>query len=156
MRYFPLKVPILILFVLCIFGATAKDFVSSTTGTLQIQSPSRIQDNIDTYYSSINPSATDLELKTQLKALINPHIVHTYDEAWVAFAQLDRFSPTFPCDTNITHIPDVYSSYCWSMDKVTPGGECGNYQKEGDCFNREVRSLEIFLFYLSSLILREI
>lgn len=36
-------------------------------------------------------------------------------------------------------IPDIYSSYCWITAKdITPsGGECGNYKKEGDCFNRE-------------------
>lgn len=91
----------------------------------------------DDYYSSIDPTATNNDLKTQLKALINPHVVIAYDDAWIAFADLDRYTPFYPCDTNSTHIPDVYSSYCWSQEKVTPGGECGNYAKEGDCFNRE-------------------
>ena len=31
-------------------------------------------------------------------------------------------SPTYPCDSNMTHIPDVYSSYCWSVEKVAQGG----------------------------------
>lgn len=31
----------------------------------------------------------------------------------------------------------MYSTYCWTTEKVTPGGECGNYKKEGDCYNRE-------------------
>jgi len=35
-------------------------------------------------------------------------------------------------------IPDVYSAYCWHTEKgLSHGGECGNYSKEGDCFNRE-------------------
>eukprot|EP01031_Cornospumella_fuschlensis_P044148 gene44148-53971_t len=54
-----------------------------------------------------------------------------------AFPDIDVYLPTYPCDQNVSHIPDVYSTYCWSTDKVTPGGECGNYKKEGDCFNRE-------------------
>ena len=34
--------------------------------------------------------------------------------------------------------PDVYSGFCWKNEgNVTTGGECGNYKKEGDCFNRE-------------------
>ena len=45
---------------------------------------------------------------------------------------------SYPCDVNSSHIPDIYSSYCWSPEPNLPtGGECGNYKKEGDCFNRE-------------------
>ena len=83
-------------------------------------------------------SATDQELKSQLHDLINPHIVFDYDSVWNAFANIDKYLPTYPCDpTNSSHIPDVYSSYCWSPDKISTGGECGNYKQEGDCYNRE-------------------
>ena len=37
----------------------------------------------------------------------------------------------------MSHIPDVYSSFCWDPEKIESGGECGNYHTEGDCFNRE-------------------
>jgi endonuclease I len=85
-------------------------------------------------------TATDLNLKSQLHDLINPHIVFDYDTAWDAFANIDQYLPTYPCDPspeNSSHIPDIYSSYCWSPEKITPGGECGNYKQEGDCYNRE-------------------
>jgi len=89
------------------------------------------------YYSSIDASATNDELKKQLKDLINPHTVFTYDEVWNAFTDVDKNLITYPCNQNASYIPDVYSSYCWSPEKTTTGGECGNYKKEGDCFNRE-------------------
>jgi endonuclease I len=92
---------------------------------------------VEQYYSNIDMSATDNDLKLQLKNLINPHIVFDYDTAWDAFADIDKYLPTYNCDANASHIPDVYSTYCWAPDKVTPGGECGNYKKEGDCYNRE-------------------
>lgn len=89
------------------------------------------------YYSDINFQLENYELKLELKNLINPHIVFDYDTAWAAFEDIDRYLPTYQCDDNVTHIPDIYSTYCWAPDKVVPGGECGNYKKEGDCFNRE-------------------
>lgn len=73
----------------------------------------------------------------QLQDLINPHTVIPYDSAWTAFAEIDKYLNHYPCDSNMTYIPDVYSSYCWTTDKQVPGGECGNYKMEGDCFNRE-------------------
>ena len=101
-------------------------------------------DNLDStsyyyadYYGGIDFTATNDDLKKQLHDLINPHTVISYDDVWNAFPTIDIFLPRYPCDVNTSHIPDVYSAYCWSADKVTPGGECGNYQKEGDCFNRE-------------------
>ena len=54
---------------------------------------------------------------------------------------VDVYLPGYPCDTNnATHIPDIYSSYCWTPEKLSSGetgGECGNYHEEGDCYNRE-------------------
>jgi len=90
------------------------------------------------YYSSIDPSAVDDDLKGQLQVLTANHKVFEYDDVWAIFASVDQLLPTYPCDTNSSHIPDVYSSYCWDpeQNQVT-GGECGNYKKEGDCFNRE-------------------
>jgi endonuclease I len=89
------------------------------------------------YYAGINANAVDDDLKGQLKALTNPHTVITYDDVWTAFPTIDIYLPRYPCDSNSSHIPDVYSAYCWEPDQATTGGECGNYKKEGDCFNRE-------------------
>jgi endonuclease I len=89
------------------------------------------------YYDGIDLTATDDALKEQLFYLINPHIVLDYDAVWTAFETVDLYLNTYPCDSDPSHIPDVYSAYCWSPEKVDQGGECGNYKKEGDCFNRE-------------------
>lgn len=90
------------------------------------------------YYSAINPSAVNDDLKGQLKALINPHKVLDYDTVWSAFADTGPTLPGYPCNSDKTHIPDIYSSYCWTLEQnMSKGGECGNYAKEGDCFNRE-------------------
>jgi len=102
-----------------------------------ITSTTKPQLKADSYYANINMTATNGDLKGQLKALINPHVVFDYDDVWQAFVTIDQQLPGYPCDNNASHIPDIYSSYCWSTDKIVPGGECGNYKAEGDCFNRE-------------------
>jgi endonuclease I len=95
-------------------------------------------DDGDDYYADINPDAVNDDLKGQLKALTNPHKVYTYDEVWTAFDSVDVYLPRYPCSANLSYIPDVYSTYCWEPDNLsTSGGECGNYKKEGDCYNRE-------------------
>lgn len=95
-------------------------------------------DDASDYYANIDPKAVDDDLKLQLKELINPHTVYDYDEVWNAFPSIDIYLPGYPCDSaNASHIPDIYSTYCWSTEKDVQGGECGNYKKEGDCFNRE-------------------
>jgi hypothetical protein len=94
-------------------------------------------DYVEDYYAGIDASATDDVLKGQLQELIYPHTVYTYDDVWGAFSVVDENLPQYPCDANLTHIPDIYSTYCWSTEQGVSGGECGNYKKEGDCFNRE-------------------
>ena len=90
------------------------------------------------YYASIDPTLKDDAMKAALQTLINPHTVISYDAVWGAFDQVDRTMPGYPCNpTNATYIPDVYSSTCWNPVSGIQGGECGNYKKEGDCFNRE-------------------
>lgn len=89
------------------------------------------------YYSSIDFTSQNDILRGQLKTLINPHVVFDYDTVWKAFANIDQYLPTYPCNQNLSYIPDIYSKYCWKTEKITPGGECGNYAKEGDCYNRE-------------------
>ena len=93
---------------------------------------------VSLYYSSIDFSLNNNDLKKSLKELIFPHRVIDYDTVWSAFPTVDIYLPRYPCNTNTTFIPDVYSSYCWNPEKnLVTGGECGNYKKEGDCFNRE-------------------
>lgn len=99
---------------------------------------SDISSDISQYYEGIDLSATDLTLKTSLKARINPHTVLSYDDIWTAFDTVYRNLANYPCNSNnSTFIPDIYSAYCWDPEKLSTGGECGNYAKEGDCFNRE-------------------
>ena len=99
-------------------------------------------DGAESYYENIDTTATDDDLKGQLFALINPHTVISYDEAWAAFAKVDLALPAYPCSsTNASEISDIYSNFCWETyhlpDSNDTGGECGNYHKEGDCYNRE-------------------
>ena len=84
------------------------------------------------YYADIDFDLTDEALKQQLHNLINPHTVVSYGDVWDAFRDVDHYLPTYPCDSNADNIPDVYSTYCWPKSK-----QCGNYRKEGDCYNRE-------------------
>lgn len=98
---------------------------------------SEVDDSYD-YYVNIDPKLVDDEMKGQLKNLTNPHTVYSYDDVWTAFPTIDIYLPRYPCDVNASHIPDVYSAYCWEPDNSsTTGAQCGNYKKEGDCFNRE-------------------
>lgn len=100
--------------------------------------PPAYPQTVTEYYSSIDPAAKGDALKLQLQQLISPHRVLTYDQVWDAFPSVDIYLPGYPCDSNSSHIPDIYSSYCWAPEKnLATGGECGNYKKEGDCYNRE-------------------
>lgn len=91
------------------------------------------------YYTGVDASALDAALKQQLHALIEVKTTLTYDAVWEAFAVVDRYLSGYPCNpSNESFIPDIYSGYCWAPEhNLTTGGECGNYKKEGDCFNRE-------------------
>ena len=88
------------------------------------------------YYAGINASSTGTPLKQQLQTLVANHTVLTYDAVWAALAQVEPYLDAHCNGTNGT-IPDVYSANCWLPMKAPQGQECGNYKKEGDCFNRE-------------------
>jgi endonuclease I len=71
-------------------------------------------------------------LQQALHDIIDNHTVLTYSELWTAFQKTDKKS----------------DSYVWDMYSDIPGGtagyvfvfgqnQCGNYSKEGDCYNRE-------------------
>jgi endonuclease I len=111
--------------------------LSAVVGGNALSRPLKAKDAGD-YYDGIDMSATDLELKTQLHDLINPHTVLSYDDAWDAFADISEAVPGPACDPkNSTLLHDVYSTYCWIPEYTGEGGQCGSYHTEGDCFNRE-------------------
>jgi len=89
------------------------------------------------YYSTIDFSATNDDLKNQLHSLISIKTTLLYDDIWNAFKTVDTALTGYPCDDSASDIPDIYSSNCWVPVKNVTKGECGNYKKEGDCFNRE-------------------
>jgi len=92
---------------------------------------------IPDYYSGINMSATNDDLKGQLQKLVSKKTVISYDGVWKAFAAVDKHLEGYPCSSDLTQIPDIYSGFCWTPKKNVFRGECGNYKKEGDCYNRE-------------------
>lgn len=90
------------------------------------------------YYNSIDPMATDQDMKKQLHALLQKRTTISYERVWQAFAVVDAYLPNYPCNKAEPNlISDVYSNFCWKNEKITPGGQCGNYVQEGDCYNRE-------------------
>ena len=87
------------------------------------------------YYKNINASRGDL--KAQLTPLLANHTHLSYQAIWGEFEAVDPFLSSH-CASDADTIPGVYSAVCWKSEKNLPtGGECGNYKKEGDCFNRE-------------------
>jgi endonuclease I len=83
------------------------------------------------YYLSAD-GKTGVELKQALHDIIKGHTVSTYDELWTHFMTTDSRA----------------DGKVWDMYSDIPGGtppyvytfgtdQCGNYQKEGDCYNRE-------------------
>jgi endonuclease I len=84
------------------------------------------------YYKNIDPDKG--LLKEQLQPLLFDHTVISYSADWGALGKVDRDLNT-KCKAPL--IPDIYSANCWNVAKGGSKGECGNYKKEGDCWNRE-------------------
>jgi len=82
------------------------------------------------YYASINPNLPSNAFKHALHQLIYNKTRLTYNQIWTAFETTD-LAPRipYPCQQGLV---DPYSSKCWTLNE-----RCGNYKKEGDCFNRE-------------------
>lgn len=77
------------------------------------------------YYESAAYSK-ERELKTMMSAIIGNHSQLAYKQLWSAFPTTDR--------TDQGTVWDMYSAvthYIFIQD------QCGNYKKEGDCYNRE-------------------
>ncbi|MBK9290019.1 MAG: endonuclease [Bacteroidetes bacterium] len=82
------------------------------------------------YYDSA--TGTGVTLKTQLYHIIKNHSVRSYDQLWTDFQSTDAKSNG--------KVWDIYSD----IPSGTPAYEynfltnrCGNYNSEGDCYNRE-------------------
>ncbi|MCP9612607.1 endonuclease [Coprobacter tertius] len=79
----------------------------------------------DGYYESAVGKA-DRELKTAMGKIVFRHTELTYKELWSAFDKTDLREDG--------KIWDMYSSLTnYTFQK----NQCGNYKKEGDCYNRE-------------------
>jgi len=82
-----------------------------------------------TYYDKIDKSATGTVLKDALSKLISSNTkVLSYDQLWDAFWQTDANLVGSGC----SGLVDEFSKYCWQKSQ-----QCGNYQQEGQCYNRE-------------------
>ena len=88
-----------------------------------------------TYYSSIGNETCE-NLKTALHNLIKDHTVVSYNSLWTHYQTTDD------------HLNDAGSeTIVWDMYSDNPSGseneftfvteQCGTYQSEGDCYNRE-------------------
>ncbi|HMM12423.1 MAG TPA: endonuclease [Bacteroidales bacterium] len=84
--------------------------------TLQAQPPSG-------YYSTA--TGTGATLKTQLYNIIKGHTVRSYDQLWTDFQSTDVKSNG--------KVWDIYSNTNYTFGS----NQCGTYNSEGDCYNRE-------------------
>lgn len=80
-------------------------------------------------------------LKTKLNQIItNGHIDNGYGGLWGGYQTTDRDNIAQTGYENDNTILDIYSENPNGTDPYTynyPGGQCGNYSGEGDCYNRE-------------------
>jgi endonuclease I len=83
-------------------------------------------DAASSYYgSAIDWTATGATLKTALHDKIEAHTAGSYAGLWNIYKTSD-------IDSN-GKIWDIYSNYRFTVSTA----QCGNYSKEGDCYNRE-------------------
>jgi hypothetical protein len=102
-----------------------------------------MDNNINSYYAEIDP-ASDGRLDLQLHDLISQRKFLDYTKGdhnlWSEFPKVFTgvLSQHCPASADTAVLGDVYTSKCWSVGPEKEGGEqCGNYKKEGDCYNRE-------------------
>ena len=72
-------------------------------------------------------------LKTALKEIIRPHTERTYAQLWTDFHQTDKRPDNGKVWDMYSDIPGGTPSYYFTFTS----NQCGNYSKEGDCYNRE-------------------
>ncbi len=79
------------------------------------------------YFSSISDSLSNQSLVSALHGkLAGDHVELSYESLYNIYATTDGNRD------GCTGIFDFYSNKCWA-----PAEKCGNYSREGDCFNRE-------------------
>ncbi len=79
------------------------------------------------YFADIGSGLTGPELVGALhRKLAADHVSLSFDALYDAYQALDQGRE------GCTGIYDFYSSKCWQPEQA-----CGNYTREGDCFNRE-------------------
>lgn len=76
------------------------------------------------YYNSANGLSGNA-LQSALRNIIDDHTVISYKGLWTAFRTTD-----VRADGKVW---DMYSAYNWTFTT----NQCGNYNSEGDCYNRE-------------------
>ncbi len=88
------------------------------------------------YYNSAE-GLQGYQLKTALKEIINGHTVRSYSDLWGYYSQLDK-DIYYENDNTLL---DMYSEKPASADSYNyhfgGGDQCGNYNSESDCYNRE-------------------
>lgn len=109
---------------------------SSSVGTPR-NKPHDLTTRFAGYYSRINPNSPTL--RSDLTTLIYPRpTVLTYSQVWSAYNRTDNDDfeckeASCPLKCLPTDLVDMYSANCWHFSS----DQCGNYHKEGDCYNRE-------------------
>ena len=96
---------------------------------------------IPTGYYDGTAGLTGAALKTKLKQIItNGHVDHGYGGLWNGYQTTDRDNIAMSGYENDNTILDIYSENPNGTDPYTynyPSGQCGSYNSEGDCYNRE-------------------
>ena len=81
------------------------------------------------YYNNANGKTGD-ELKTALHDIIAGHITQSYDNLWTAFWSTDNKG-----DGTVWDMYSDGADYTYNYSNGTD--QCGSYENEGDCYNRE-------------------
>ena len=78
------------------------------------------------YYDRVKKDAKNEDLMDQLQEIIEKDKkVLSYKKAWDAFKEVDKHLPGYPCSSDKSKIPDIYSGYCWTPRKDVNQGQCG-------------------------------
>ena len=97
----------------------------SLAGTLARQPP-------EGYYNSA-AGLTGKALQQALHDIIDEHTQVTYSDLWQCFSTTDVRSDGVTVWDIYSDIPGGTPAYVYTIF----GGQCGNYDSEGDCYNRE-------------------
>lgn len=104
---------------------------STNSSSLDVSSSKDVSGiNVDGYYQNAS-GKTGFTLKTALHDTIKNHNVVSYD-AVREFQKIIDLKPNGTIWDMYSDIPDGTPKYTFSTSKT-----CGNYSKEGDCWNRE-------------------